>query len=281
MDTMHASGSSPTWSNGTHATAATRAPRTRSPPAVATADAAHGTPTQLAKIDKKTGKGQNFESGLVAQGDSTSAQRKKRRKKPELTEGMGIARQSPLNATAVKDADVGLAVKETTETEKRKHKTEAATSDSRESQTRTEWSRSSTKAKYGEENASSFVEDGADHSQLENVKNDDDWIREKTNRALDLVGYDGMPVPESPSATSEDGGSSSRRSEHHAVCQVQAAPLAQRTKQSLGNGRLFIRNLPYTASEVEIQDLFAKYGRVTEVSHQRLSFFPHSFMMIS
>jgi hypothetical protein len=271
MDTMQTSGSKPTWSNGTHAAAATHTPSTHNPPTVVTADAADDAPRKLAKSDKKSRKGQNSESGLVAQDRSTSTQRKKRKKKPVSAEETSITKPLPSNATVVKDEGVTLAEKEATGNKRRKYQSEAAADDGCEPKNRRDWSKSSNEAKGGvlsQENASGFAEDDADHGQLENVKNDSDWLRERTNRVLDIVDDDEIPIPKSPSAASEDSDSSSRCSEYHTERQMPAAPLPQHILEpSLGNGRLFIRNLPYSASEAEIRDLFAKYGKVTEVSH--------------
>lgn len=285
MDTMQASGSKPTWSDGTRVAAATHTPSTHSPPTIATADAADGTPTKRGGKNEQSRRDPNSESGLVAQDDSSSAKKKKRRKKPELAEETSIARLLPSKSAAGKDERVPLSDKEAAGKKERKHKTEAAADDGHESQTRRECSKSSDEAKGGVhslEHAYGFAKDDADHGQPQNVKNDSDWLRERTNRVLDLVDHDEIPIPKSRTAATEHSDSSSHYSEGHAERQMPAASVAQQAvEQSLANGRLFIRNLPYSASEAEIQDLFAKYGKVTEVSHYAFRFLLILFVMIS
>ncbi|KAI9744478.1 MAG: Multiple RNA-binding domain-containing protein 1 [Claussenomyces sp. TS43310] len=110
---------------------------------------------------------------------------------------------------------------------------------------------------------------------------DDDWLRSRTSRLLDLVDPDD-PTPMQSSeqtaatliATSKDIVAVVPDSEP----QVEADPTKEisieedpadtmdATIEAIKtNGRLFARNLPYTATEQELRDHFAVYGALDEV----------------
>lgn len=122
------------------------------------------------------------------------------------------------------------------------------------------------------------VEDGASATQGADAT-DDDWLRKRTNRLLDLVDPDDLdltPVPVQPVQPAQtikttmsedvdmDGVSASEEQTDE--------PLAEQvedqspTSQVRRTSRLFIRNLPFKATESELRDHFAKYGEVEEVS---------------
>lgn len=108
---------------------------------------------------------------------------------------------------------------------------------------------------------------------------DDDWLRKRTNRLLDLVDPDDLdltPVPVHPvqpapmdkPLASEDVNMSrvspSLETIEKSVAEQKEdkSPIGQVRRTS----RLFIRNLPFKATESELREHFAKYGDVEEVS---------------
>lgn len=108
---------------------------------------------------------------------------------------------------------------------------------------------------------------------------DDDWLRTRTNRLLDLVDPDDLdlaPVPVRPVQPVQ----ASKPSISEDVDMDQASPsletidepVAEQIEDSSTTGqirrtsRLFIRNLPFKATESELRHHFAKYGEVEEVS---------------
>ena len=114
------------------------------------------------------------------------------------------------------------------------------------------------------------------------ITTDNDWLRAKTSRILDLV--DEAPL----NARSAGAGPEERKAESAANQDVERSDLPDlstnldppATHGSLSSsGRLFVRNLPYSATESDIESLFSKYGRLEEV---RLEYFsPPVFMMIA
>ena len=188
------------------------------------------------------------------------------------------------NAMTVKADGSALAVEELIGKKRKKQNKNraAADNDKHERETRGEQESSgskmkakkkpknSQKAKGGVnslDNASGLNNDDADRSQLDNVKDDSDWLRARTNRILDLVDDEQVRTQESLPSVSEDRDSSSGGSQYENELQVSASSGAQHdTERWLANARLFIRNLPYSASEADIQIVFSKYGKVTEVS---------------
>lgn len=121
------------------------------------------------------------------------------------------------------------------------------------------------------------VEDGVSATQIADAT-DDDWLRQRTNRLLDLVDPDDLdltPVPVQPvqpvkpaqtikTTTSEDGASASEEQADELLNEQieDQSPTSQVRRTS----RLFIRNLPFKATESELRHHFAKYGEVEEVS---------------
>ena len=119
---------------------------------------------------------------------------------------------------------------------------------------------------------------------------DDDWLRGRTNRLLDLVDPDDLPLnqgtslskgtepvaessldmpmpdkPEEPPQTEEE--------EWEGIEDEKPDPVIEAIKS---NGRLFVRNLPYSATEDDLREHFAPYGALEEV-RSLLSFVcPHA-----
>jgi len=100
---------------------------------------------------------------------------------------------------------------------------------------------------------------------------DDDWLRGRTNRLLDLMGPEDV-LPEAknakePSVEDEEDAAEPMRDvaqgrSETSTPEPQVDPLLEQIRQ---NGRLFVRNLPYSASEQELQDHFKEYGPLEEV----------------
>lgn len=109
---------------------------------------------------------------------------------------------------------------------------------------------------------------------------DDDWLRSRTNRLLDLVDPDDIshvaavqnPTTET-TAVPEVGNDNKAPHSEHAATQdgqgelpPQGQDMGSPTDVILRTSRLFIRNLAYTASEDDLREAFEKFGGVDEVS---------------
>ncbi|KAH7321251.1 hypothetical protein B0I35DRAFT_477754 [Stachybotrys elegans] len=114
---------------------------------------------------------------------------------------------------------------------------------------------------------------------------DEDWLRSRTNRLLDLVDADDLPaaatadsngVPPPPSAV---GSSAEPAQTNEASTQpiagssdddspgVETGDLEESTPESMirRTSRLFIRNLPYTATEDDLREQLEKFGTLEEL----------------
>ncbi|KAH3974857.1 hypothetical protein HBI26_208720 [Parastagonospora nodorum] len=105
---------------------------------------------------------------------------------------------------------------------------------------------------------------------------DDDWLRSRTNRVLDLVEDDELPAPTDRSQVSE--APQKRQPEvieqpDEAEAVEEQAPEADHTKVPSSDevekiretGRLYLRNLHFEVTEDELRQHFAKYGSLEEV----------------
>ncbi|KAB5549932.1 RNA recognition domain-containing protein [Coniochaeta sp. 2T2.1] len=111
---------------------------------------------------------------------------------------------------------------------------------------------------------------------------DDDWLRSRTNRLLDLVdpgdpnfvvrsaapGVDGAPpqqIPVTGGPTAEEGQPIQDTTVDHT--EGPAEPEDGDTPETLiqKTARLFVRNLPYTATEENLRTRFEKFGAIEEV----------------
>lgn len=109
---------------------------------------------------------------------------------------------------------------------------------------------------------------------------DDDWLRSRTNRLLDLVDPDdqaALPPPrappsQAPAVTSEPSPLEEVELDH-APSESSGESVVEKTdeeiasEQVLRTGRLFVRNLPFKATEAELAKHFRKYGETEEVSN--------------
>lgn len=107
---------------------------------------------------------------------------------------------------------------------------------------------------------------------------DDDWLRSRTNRLLDLVDPEDLaagPAPrtsgEPPTDVARDGDDphSSGEMTHDVAAD---APMADEVATDntvdaiYKTSRLFVRNLPFGITEDDMRDAFGKYGALEEVS---------------
>ncbi|KFY31717.1 hypothetical protein V493_00871 [Pseudogymnoascus sp. VKM F-4281 (FW-2241)] len=113
---------------------------------------------------------------------------------------------------------------------------------------------------------------------------DDDWLRSRTSRLLDLVKPEDMVVDEGFPTTASKGVQSTETVEAStSTVDVAMEDVENLISDSIGavtgvagstdatmdairaSGRLFVRNLPYTATEEELRVHFEKYGTLEEI----------------
>lgn len=110
----------------------------------------------------------------------------------------------------------------------------------------------------------------------------DDWLRSKTSRLLDLMDPEEIKAQTAKSAPADDDNAmdidqisvdNGAADEPASVEETpRIAPEEEATQEEdptldaiRANGRLFVRNLPYSASEDDLREHFAKYGSIEEV----------------
>ncbi|KAL7926759.1 hypothetical protein ACQKWADRAFT_278499 [Trichoderma austrokoningii] len=109
---------------------------------------------------------------------------------------------------------------------------------------------------------------------------DDDWLRSRTNRLLDLVDPDDLPQPAEQAAVDEampdDGETTDKPHSSHKVASedaldqandqgAEAVPADDAIATISRTSRLFVRNLPYTATEEDLHQKFGEFGTLQEV----------------
>ncbi|KAM0253976.1 hypothetical protein ACHAQJ_006989 [Trichoderma viride] len=110
---------------------------------------------------------------------------------------------------------------------------------------------------------------------------DDDWLRSRTNRLLDLVDPDDLPQPAEAAAVVEtavrdDGDNDDTpHSRREAIGEDVPEQADDKGAEATGaddaiaiitrTSRLFVRNLPYTATEEDLHQEFGKFGTLQEV----------------
>lgn len=119
---------------------------------------------------------------------------------------------------------------------------------------------------------------------------DDDWLRSRTNRLLDLVDPEDAafalrPAASAPAAvsvpsTSVENTASAKAEEQSAEdSREMAATSTHDTESAISliekTSRLFLRNLSYTVTEDDVREHFAKFGTLEEV---RCNIFLSSFL---
>lgn len=109
---------------------------------------------------------------------------------------------------------------------------------------------------------------------------DDDWLRSRTNRLLDLVDPDDIshvaPVAKADCDNSAPQEAANDKEAPHSEedgthDSQDLIPLQGQDKESAAEAisrtaRLFVRNLPYSATEDDLREEFEKFGGVDEVS---------------
>jgi hypothetical protein len=114
-----------------------------------------------------------------------------------------------------------------------------------------------------------FADQDKQHRRKNDTTSDNDWLRGKTNRVLDLM--DGAPR-NAPSVFLEPEEGSIETTANQEVRDTEQPGKSSKNpstsplpNSSPSSGRLFVRNLPYTAEESDIEGLFSKYGHLDEV----------------
>lgn len=129
-----------------------------------------------------------------------------------------------------------------------------------------------------------------DHQQPMVNATDEDWLRSRTNRLLDLVDPedlhstvkpDGEAEESKTDGTKSDNGGETKHDEAAATAEVEpVAEGADTTVEAIRRtSRLFLRNLPYSTTEEEISEAFERYGAVQEV-HNPSPFLPDPSLVL-
>lgn len=106
---------------------------------------------------------------------------------------------------------------------------------------------------------------------------DNDWLRSRTNRLLDLVEDDNVPVapasaPTKPAAEKRDSPVAIEhqpeptQSTNASADAPTAEAVSSEEDKIRETGRLYLRNLHFEVAESDIRDQFSKYGSLDEVS---------------
>lgn len=108
---------------------------------------------------------------------------------------------------------------------------------------------------------------------------DDDWLRSRTNRLLDLV--DPEDLDSGPASNATKGSEDVEMNEadvspafEHAMGDAAAASTYEEASKGDAldairrTSRLFVRNLPYTATEDDLRETFQRFGSLQEVCHK-------------
>ncbi|KAF4783810.1 RNA recognition domain-containing protein [Colletotrichum scovillei] len=111
---------------------------------------------------------------------------------------------------------------------------------------------------------------------------DDDWLRSRTNRLLDLVEDGEVPRPPVQQDSGETVGSAPVEQQKQLAAEkpkaetdggavVQDAPVSQEVEEDATlatikrNSRLFVRNLPFSAKDEDLRAHFEQFGELQEV----------------
>lgn len=117
------------------------------------------------------------------------------------------------------------------------------------------------------------VLDSADDTQIQSSNAqmaDSDWLRGKTSRLLDLV-EEGDRNSDAPSIPAQQGTHETRdtfpaETTEDFTNHTTDDGVDEPTTISIPNARLFVRNLPFNASEDSVRAAFSPFGRISEVS---------------
>lgn len=131
--------------------------------------------------------------------------------------------------------------------------------------------------------------EGLSKEGMAQAATDDDWLRSRTNRLLDLVDAGDLPAPatantERVSPSKHQESSSEPLQTATEVADVAADEVGDEAETTAPEGdgspedvirrtaRLFIRNLPYTSTEDDLRGELEKFGPVEEVRKHAISF---------
>ncbi|PFH60341.1 hypothetical protein XA68_11118 [Ophiocordyceps unilateralis] len=130
----------------------------------------------------------------------------------------------------------------------------------------------------GEKTSEAVVPATEDRKAATTEATDDDWLRSRTSRLLDLVEPEDLTIGSAPRP---DDGATTRDMDAHHDSSHSSEPVTHHAMggedqpQEITNGdpveaisktcRLFVRNLPYDATEDDIRDTFDKFGALQEV----------------
>lgn len=100
---------------------------------------------------------------------------------------------------------------------------------------------------------------------------DEDWLRSRTSRLLDLVeDAEELSLSAPKTAESEQLTFEQQPEEHAPTMDIddRRAAEANATVETISEtGRLFVRNLAYSVTEEELEERFSEFGELQEVSH--------------
>lgn len=107
---------------------------------------------------------------------------------------------------------------------------------------------------------------------------DDDWLRGRTNRLLDLMDPDDLAITQASSLHKDANPVVESNEDVTSPEKINEQPQAEEDWEGIEddkpdpvieaiktNGRLFVRNLPYSATEDDLMEHFAPYGSLEEV----------------
>ena len=197
-----------------------------------------------------------------------------------------------------KDNEPEADVAETSETEKKRRKKEkkekkrlleaggqpldeaAADREARKKRKAERKLKAKSKAEGGVEpldnDASGFEVAETDTAQPIDLRSDNDWLRGKTSRLLDLVDQDEPTTtqneaqlgttPEVFDSDHDDAEPKTESDPQGDDSDAVAARTLNLRRVPVPNGRLFVRNLPFSTNESDLESRFARYGNIIEVS---------------
>jgi multiple RNA-binding domain-containing protein 1 len=121
---------------------------------------------------------------------------------------------------------------------------------------------------------------------------DDDWLRGRTNRLLDLMDPEDIAAATNGPASADGSAMAEMTTEPLESMDVEMTPAVEQDNEQndeekpdpvieaiRSNGRLFVRNLPYTASEDDLRKQFEPFGLLEEVRQPVFRYNSYAFMM--
>ncbi|KAJ4985418.1 RNA recognition domain-containing protein [Stagonosporopsis vannaccii] len=123
------------------------------------------------------------------------------------------------------------------------------------------------------EDVDAAMTDALESAAAEQPTTDDDWLRSRTNRLLDLVEDDDVPIapasalPKSSTDKRDSPVAAERPTEELTpAAEAPAADSALSEKEKIREtGRLYLRNLHFEVTEEDLRNQFSKYGSLDEI----------------